>query len=102
MLHHKTDKSNADPAAESGENRFHSGPDELDNIRIQTDCGHCHDDQKFAQFFQRGGYTGRKMKDGCGNRCKNEKQYEHRKGTFQTERRSFGIFGFPAFVNGED
>ena len=42
------------------------------------------------------------MKDGCDNRCKNEKQYEHRKGTFQTERRSFGIFGFPAFVNGED
>ncbi len=47
--------------------------------------------------------TGRKMKEGCDNRCKNEKHSDGdlESARFQTERRSFGIFGFPA-VNGED
>ena len=51
MLHAKAYKGNPDPAEEACEDGLSSGFDQLDDIGVQPDRSHCHDDQEFAQFF---------------------------------------------------
>ena len=48
MLHPQAYQCNPHPAAESGEDRFSTGFDQLDDIRVQPDGSHCHDDEEFA------------------------------------------------------
>lgn len=77
MLHKKADRRNGNPTAKTHKNGFSAGFYKLDNIGVQTDCRHRHNNQKFRQLFKRlkesstdaGGYT-----DCCNHRGKNKKQ----------------------------
>src|SRR5699024_4187550 len=51
VLHAKAYKGNPRPAAEPCEDGFSSGFDQLDDICVQSDRSHCHDNEKFAQLF---------------------------------------------------
>ena len=86
MLHSQTHQGDPDPAAESGEDRFSSGADQLNDVCIDTDCSHCHDNKKLAQFFQRSSDSGRKLEYGSYDGCKNKKQHKERKRFLKTER----------------
>ena len=48
MLHAKAHQCDTHPAAKSGEDGFPSGAHEFDNIRVQADGSHRHDNEKFT------------------------------------------------------
>ena len=85
MLHAEAHRRDSEPAAEPCEDRFPSGLYELDDVRVQTDGGHGHDDQEFAQLFQRGSDICGKLEHGRDYGCENEKQYKVRKRFLQAE-----------------
>src|SRR5699024_5451017 len=90
------------PAAEACEDRFSAGLYELDDVRIQTDGSHGHDNKEFAQFFQRSSNFCWELKYSCDYGCENEKQYKVRKRFLQAERCSFRGFFFSSSVDGKD
>ena len=51
MLHPQAHQRDSHPAAESGEDGLPAGFDQLDDIGVQSDGSHCHDDEELAQFF---------------------------------------------------
>ena len=56
MLHCQADNRYAEPADKTEQDRFAAGFDQLDDIRIQTDCTHGEDDEELAECFQRSKY----------------------------------------------
>lgn len=52
MLHGKTGDRDTDPTAETKSEWFAAGFDQLDDIRIQTDCTHGEDDEELAECLQ--------------------------------------------------
>ena len=56
MLHGKTGDRDTDPATETKSEWFAAGFDQLDDIRIQTDCTHGEDDEELAECLQRSKY----------------------------------------------
>ena len=56
MLHGKTGDRDTDPTAETKSEWFAAGFDQLDDIRIQTDCTHGEDDEEPAECLQRSKY----------------------------------------------
>ena len=54
MLHGKTGDRDTDPTAETKSEWFAAGFDQLYHVAVQTDGGHGHGDEEFAQFLQRG------------------------------------------------
>ena len=56
MLHGKTGDRDTDPTAETKSEWLAAGFDQLDDIRIQTDCTHGEDDEELAQCFERRKY----------------------------------------------
>ena len=56
MLHGKTGNRDTDPTAETKSEWFAAGFDQLDDIRIQTDCTHGEDDEELAECLQRSKY----------------------------------------------
>ena len=83
MLHAKAHQGDSKPAAEACEDRFSAGLYELDDVRIQTDGSHGHDNKEFAQFFQRSSNFCWELKYSCDYGCENEKQYKVRKDFFR-------------------
>ena len=53
VLHQETYCRDADPAGAAHENRFSAGADQLDDIAVKADGRHCHDDEEFAEPFER-------------------------------------------------
>ena len=51
MLHGKTGDRDTDPTAETKSEWFAAGFDQLDDIRIQTDCTHSEDDEELLSVF---------------------------------------------------
>lgn len=85
MLHSQAYQCYTRPAAGSGKNRFASGFNEFDDICVKSDGSHCHNNEKFAQFLQRSGYSARKLKESGRDRGQYEKQNKKWKGFFQAE-----------------
>ena len=54
MLHQQADAGDAGPAAESEEKGLAAASDQLDDIGVQPDGCHGHDDEEFGQLLQRG------------------------------------------------
>ena len=79
MLHSKTYKRYADPAAKTCEDWFRACFYKVNDICIQPDRRHSHDDQKFAQFLKRTCDCGRKVEYCCYDRCKDEKKHKESK-----------------------
>ena len=48
MLYGKAYAGNGNPAAKSHDNRFAAVFDKVDNVRVQSDCSHCHNDKEFT------------------------------------------------------
>ena len=101
MLHPQAYQRNSHPAAESGEDRFASGPDQFYDVCVQTDRSHCHDDEKFAEFLQRGCDPSGKLEHSCHYRSQHENRTKKGKALFQAEGRTFGRFGFPSPIDGQ-
>lgn len=91
MLQQKTDASDADPAAESQQQRLGAGADQLDNIGVEPDGGHGKDDEELAQGFQRcedvGGNPGY-GNNGSHHGSQSKIENEHREDPFEGK----GIF----------
>lgn len=47
-LHSQAYQGDADPAAQTHENRFSAGFYKLYDIGVETDSHHCHDDKEFG------------------------------------------------------
>ena len=92
MLHSKTYKRYADPAAKTCEDWFRACFYKVNDICIQPDRRHSHDDQKFAQFLKRTCDCGRKVEYCCYDRCKDEKKHKEREGLLEAKRRAFFFF----------
>ena len=92
MLHSKTYKRYADPAAKTCEDWFRACFYKVNDICIQPDRRHSHDDQKFAQFLKRTCDCGRKVEYCCYDRCKDEKKQKEREGLLEAKRRAFFFF----------
>ena len=51
-LHSQAYQGDADPAAQTHENRFSAGFYKLYDIGVETDSHHCHDDKEFGQRLE--------------------------------------------------
>ena len=85
MLHSKAYERDAQPAAEPCKDRLPAGFYQFYDIGVQTDGGHCHDDQELAQLFERIRYGRRKLEYGSYNGSKYKEQNKERKGFLQAE-----------------
>ena len=56
MLHCKTDDCDSNPAGSSKKDWFSTGFDQFNNIAVQTDRSHSHDNEELGQLFQRSKY----------------------------------------------
>ena len=67
MLEPQAYQGDSRPAAESGKDWFASGLYQFNDVCVQTNGSHCHNNKKLTQAFQRGGYCGGKLKESCYN-----------------------------------
>lgn len=72
MLHQQAHSRDTNPAAKPHKDRFSSGFHKLDDVGVQADCRHCHDNKEFAHLFQRACHRGRKVENG-GNHGSKQK-----------------------------
>ena len=72
MLHSEAHQRNPEPAAETSEDGLPAGLYELDDVRVQADGGHCHDDEELAQLFQRSGYSCGELEHGRDYGCEHK------------------------------
>ena len=54
MLYSKAYAGDCHPAGKAHDNRFAAVFDEVDDVGVQPDCSHCHDDEKFTAEFHQG------------------------------------------------
>lgn len=85
MLHTEAYGGNSDPADEAHENWFSTRPDQLYNMGIEADGGHCHDDEKLAEFLERAGNKRRKIEYRRHDRGKDKEQNEPGKYFLETK-----------------
>ena len=88
--------------AESGENRLPAGLYQLDDVCVEPDRRHRHDNQEFTQLLERIRHADRKL-EYCGHDgCQHEKEYKERKSFFQAEGRACRIFRLLPAPDGKD
>ena len=101
MLHQQADDGDAHPAAGTQHDGLAARFDQLDDVAVEADGGHGHDDHEFRQFLQRGKGCGGdaemdadRRDDGGDDKIKDE----HREGTAEAE--AAGLIFFAAVVFG--
>ncbi len=52
MLHQQAHSRDTNPAAKPHKDRFSSGFHKLDDVGVQADCRHCHDNKEFLISFK--------------------------------------------------
>ena len=82
-LHGKTDAGDADPTAKSHKNRFTSRSYQFYKIGMKSYSSHCHDYQKFTDFFHGTGHCRRQGKNSRKDGCQYEKKDKKWKNLFK-------------------
>lgn len=104
MLHQQAHGGDAGPAHGAQSDWLSTGFYQFHQVAVQTDGGHGHGDEEFAQFLQRGkdfrGDT-RHTRKGCNHRSDYEIQKEHRKCPLQAKIVFTGVGGFAGAVDGQ-
>ena len=98
MLHAETDCGNADPTAKPHKDRFSARFDKTDDVGVEANRRHSHDNKEFAEFFQRAGDGSGQGKYGRYDGSQHKKQDEPREYFFEAERgagRCVQLFFFP-------
>ena len=104
MLHQQAHNGDAGPAHGPQSDWLTAGFYQFHQVAVQTDGGHGHGDEEFAQFLQRGKdfcrYT-RHTREGRDHGSDYEIQKEHRKCPLQAEVVFTGAGGFAGAVDGQ-
>ena len=96
MLHQQAHSRDTNPAAKPHKDRFSSGFHKLDDVGVQADCRHCHDNKEFAHLFQRACHRGRKVENGGNHGSKQKKQHKEGENLFQIDFCALCAMPFPA------
>ena len=94
MLHQQAHARNADPAAKAHDERLSAGPDELDDVRVQSDGTHGHHDQELAERLERGEHARRHAHahaHGRDHGREQEVEDEHREDLLEIHFRAVGL-----------
>ena len=104
MLHQQADAGDGNPAEKTKKDGFSAGTDQFDNIGVQTDGRHGHNDEEFGEFLEESENIFRyaesitaqnRCNDRCDHRRHNKPENEHREHFTKADINIFtGAVGF--------